>query len=877
MSDEKLRVEVTADSDGLKSGMAEAKTAVQQALEAMQSNFASAAATISSGVSGMQEAIGGLPEGFDNMASSLGGLTGLLNPFTSAAKAVTEGFAAMAGVFRVAASEEEKYIATTLNMARALGITAEEAQTFKQAMDEISAKYATSEVSTESVVSAFKRFAMQIGQNKEMFEKLGIELKNQDGTWKNSFDMFMEAVQHLQKLETQQQKVAFAAKALGRGVSEDMIVVLEHLSQDSLEEAHAKLEKLGLIIGPEMVAKLSASKQATVNLHDQWASLSASIATVAIPAWTMMKNALALIPEAINGVIHKIHEAMSAYVNLMNRVREYITGEKAAPPPPPPPPKLPPGAMPTHENAGAAPEDLSRGSSGGAEKSQMAAFEEQLKQKQLAEKAWDGLSLAQEEAFWQEKLNLVDKNSHDYIEIERKILDAEIRAGKEGEQVQESKLRNALKINEEIYKSAEELASREFSTGKITADQKETILLAANAKRIEPEKTLYDQLAALAAGSVKQAQKVAEERAAAERKAAEEVKKINQTAATEKQKLNVEDLKDAIKTAQEKAKAEESAIAEQYRLKQINAQQEHDLLVASAAKAYDTEKSSLDQEIAGYAQGTEQYKNALRERERLDIKYTQQVKKYDDELKLEQQKNWQQVTNELSGPFQSALQTAGSGILDMGKNGQTWQQTMIKAVQQVIQGFEKLIEQIVMAIAKQELFNAISTLTEKNMGSAGATGIPGMVVSALHMTPGDESDGLSQAAKTLSQAGDTLQQAGGSLLDSASNLLGIGGEGGGGIFGDIGDMAGILAFDGGGDVPSARLGWDVPSNGIRAILHPNEMVLPEDLANRVRNMTAGSGPGGGSRSGHTYNIHTSGINPKDMAAAVKAALRMGRR
>jgi len=66
-------------------------------------------------------------------------------------------------------------------------------------------------------------------------------------------------------------------------------------------------------------------------------------------------------------------------------------------------------------------------------------------------------------------------------------------------------------------------------------------------------------------------------------------------------------------------------------------------------------------------------------------------------------------------------------------------------------------------------------------------------------------------------------------------------------------FAGVEAF--GGDVASASGGWErVPADDAPALLHRNEMVLPANLAERVRGMTEGGGQGG-SQVVHQHNYH----------------------
>ncbi len=88
-------------------------------------------------------------------------------------------------------------------------------------------------------------------------------------------------------------------------------------------------------------------------------------------------------------------------------------------------------------------------------------------------------------------------------------------------------------------------------------------------------------------------------------------------------------------------------------------------------------------------------------------------------------------------------------------------------------------------------------------------------------------------------------------------LLTSAGTGGflGGIAKLFAPLGALFALEGGGVVPSARFGWQVPSfanGGIPAVLHGGEMVLPKHLSDGVQDAIGGGGFGGG---GLTMNFH----------------------
>jgi len=119
------------------------------------------------------------------------------------------------------------------------------------------------------------------------------------------------------------------------------------------------------------------------------------------------------------------------------------------------------------------------------------------------------------------------------------------------------------------------------------------------------------------------------------------------------------------------------------------------------------------------------------------------------------------------------------------------------------------------------------------------------------------------ALSALTAALGTSAAAGGaSALGSLGNAASIAGgtadlgsaASGGGLFGFLGSL---LAFAGGGIVPSAARGWALPNfTGARpALLHAREMVLPASISEGLQNMI---GQGGANGAGGDMHLHFHG-------------------
>ena len=154
-----------------------------------------------------------------------------------------------------------------------------------------------------------------------------------------------------------------------------------------------------------------------------------------------------------------------------------------------------------------------------------------------------------------------------------------------------------------------------------------------------------------------------------------------------------------------------------------------------------------------------------------------------------------------------------------------------------------------------------------------------MVVQALGLGGDQVASGAARttAGTTLTSAGTMLLTASTALETAAATM-----SGGSSILGGLmGPAEEVGMFAQGGDVPSAAQKAGISVAGL--FLHSftlKKWSFLLDLANGVRNMVRGGGAqggrgGGGNNYGHTF--HITGTGPKDIAQAVKLALRMGHR
>jgi hypothetical protein len=281
----------------------------------------------------------------------------------------------------------------------------------------------------------------------------------------------------------------------------------------------------------------------------------------------------------------------------------------------------------------------------------------------------------------------------------------------------------------------------------------------------------------------------------------------------------------------------EKQVQEDYKRGQISSSQETAQLTALENERYAIEHAELLREIALYDENSKEFE-AIQARELVAIQQHQQkLTQITNQGATQQQAVW----NKLTSSIESAFATAFEGVV---KGTQTLQQTMLKLVENIADIFLKMGEQMAMKWIEQQIMAALGAGAAKKTEAAAT--IPASAAEAAA--------GAAASQASIPVVGPELAMAAAAQMESF-----------------------VMAFEG---VASAAGGWDIPT-GINPItqLHSGEMVLPKELADVIRGVAQGGQGGRGASGGSTSNqtFHINAIAPKDVAAAVKQAWRMGHR
>lgn len=273
MADEdKVKVGLEADASNLKTGMAEAASTNKATAQGMAADWTASAASIKTTVTGMTTDIKA------NMTSVKESVMGIQSAIVGIG-AVMAGGAIFSGII----NKTIEWTGEVKNLHKALGITSEEASVLNVALTHAG-------ISNEAYIQGARTIARQLAMNSKAFQGLDIDVRNTDGTFKNSQDIMMEVIQKLGDMKEGTDRNVAAAEIFKR--SHIDVNELLKLNAAAFEQARQKAADLHLVVGPEGEAQARKYKESLNDLKLVGTSLSAEIGNKVIPVLTKLGTVL---------------------------------------------------------------------------------------------------------------------------------------------------------------------------------------------------------------------------------------------------------------------------------------------------------------------------------------------------------------------------------------------------------------------------------------------------------------------------------------------------------------------------------------------------------------------------------------------------------
>ncbi len=529
-NDDKIKVEVTAENAGLKTGMSGASDAVQTALKEMESTFKNA-----------ESAMSGSILNITNKLMSIG-------PAVAAAAAAFTAFEFAKATFDSFLS----YAGQVRTLSNTLGISADEASRLNISLRILG-------VESEAYISTMLKMDRQLKKNEETFTQLGIKVRD-EGTkaFLPQTEILDNVIEKMKEYKPGADQMMFAMDVLGpRGA--DLAFKFMRL-KEAQEMAKGTMEALGFKMSQDLVGAAKkyemqmntlsvmwdmAKVQIGSELLPQFAGLAAAMSQVAGPvitglivafkallsAFTVVASAIVEAGLSIAGVFMAIGDSVSATLEALTLAAQgkfseawgtIRRGGKAAYED-----LQIAGTMMVNEARKTADEitnlwrgdllDEKGGKKAGTktytptdkkEKSRMPDWEAELKKREAEENAFYGFSIAKQQEYWQDIVDRERLTAEERRAIMNKLYDLMVKASRESFEAEQKNvkdqaaaldklnddrakaLQTELKLNDEAIKGKEQELEAQLKLGKINTTEQIKALKEVEKERYKIEHDL---------------------------------------------------------------------------------------------------------------------------------------------------------------------------------------------------------------------------------------------------------------------------------------------------------------------------------------------------------------------------------------------------
>ncbi|HSD36081.1 MAG TPA: hypothetical protein VLC92_01150 [Rhodocyclaceae bacterium] len=818
MSDNEARIEINGDAAGLEAAVKRGAAAFSQLEEHTKARFA-----------GIGSVVEGLQSKFLAFTAVIGG----------------------GAMFGKIVEQTAQLTEETQNLARALGISVTEAGAYKASFDDIG-------VSSEEFQGAAQKLAKNLKDNEQSLNKMGLATRDASGHLRPLNQMTVEAIGLVNGYKEGTDRVVAGQIAFGKGF--EMTSNLAKLNTETIQQNLDAQRELGSIVGEESVANFKAYDDATDQTHRVMHAMTVTVGNALMPVLTDLANwfnsigpvAVTIIKGALGGLaatFHLITTGVTVLWETLNAmivtVAEPIRALAAAI-----------GKAVTGDFAGAASEIKGIGATIGGAWS--GAFDQMLIKAQstrdrltalfgnptegvapagggksaggLTTPAQKGPDEASDMSKWQAELsaakvayqeqhNLREMSRQEEIAFWQNVLATRIVTEKDSVAIarQTSQLRLGI-LKEAFATEVEDLRSQQNAyksntDAKLSLAEQEAALMR---QRYGVDSREY----AASQGQIVQIKK----------QAADQMRAVEETIHASRRDMQLAEIEDGIAKAQFEL---DMGLATR---EQVLAQERE-----FESQRYQIELQAMEEKLA-LAELDPDKNVVLLEQlnaQKLAIQrqHNQALVHIDQDLALERTESLRETSNDMANAF-------GGMLTRMANRQQTFAQSFRQSMAQMYDAF---LQNMVIKPMAQWLAMVMKQLAVK-LGIMSAETAAQTAQSATTMT--------TKATEATAVVGANAAEAASGAAASASSIPYVGWILAGVAF------AAVLAMTLGAksSIKSAENGYDIPA-GINPMmqLHEEEMVLPKEHANTIRNLANGGGEGGGSaQSGGTVNVYPRG-------------------
>ena len=268
---------------------------------------------------------------FSNLGSIMGNIGGAITKGVAAMGAAAAGAATALAGLSVAGGQ---YADDVMTISANTGIASDNIQKYKYALNFIDGDLNTL---TKSMEKNKQRMGDAAEGNKtyaEAYEKLGVSVKNADGSFRDSEEVYWDVIDALGQVKDEVERDNIAMDLLGKS-SQELRTVIE-AGSDAFKECGEEAEKMGAVMSEDSLNALGAFDDKVQMLTAGMGGLKNSAAMIALPFLdTLAVDGIKILGEfstglqAANGDMGKMAEVIgdtlsSAVVLLAEKLPEFV-------------------------------------------------------------------------------------------------------------------------------------------------------------------------------------------------------------------------------------------------------------------------------------------------------------------------------------------------------------------------------------------------------------------------------------------------------------------------------------------------------------------------------------------------------------------------
>lgn len=238
----------------------------------------------------LSELIGKLKEGQDAVARASGEMRASIDKIGGAFATVQKAFLAFTAV--AMGGEALKKIIKgagdwqleALKLAKALGITTEQASTWQVALHHIG-------VESDVVLAASVKMVKNLDAHAGTYARLGVSIVDLAGKHKPLADIMQEVNAKLVQIHDPIEQAKAGLAIYGKSWTE--VRPLMKLTAEAMEHAAARAKELGLVVGPEGAAMAKKYKESIADVELVGKSLTLQMGTALLPVMTQLGSSMA--------------------------------------------------------------------------------------------------------------------------------------------------------------------------------------------------------------------------------------------------------------------------------------------------------------------------------------------------------------------------------------------------------------------------------------------------------------------------------------------------------------------------------------------------------------------------------------------------------